>query len=270
MVAVFFVVGSTIQTASHGSYVALLVGRVIGGLAVGSATVVVPIYVAEASPPAIRGRLVGIYEIFVSGGTLIGFWINYGLSQHVSGATSAQWEVSFGIQLAPGGLLLFGLLWLPESPRWLAGTKGREACVEVLTRLRKIPADHAYMIEEVNGIFDQIRLEEAMVGGSGFRATLKEMWQPSNRKRLALGSLMFIFMQMAGANSINYYSPMIFESMGVSGTNSGLFATGIYGLVRFVATMISMLWVVDRYGRTGMLMAGSTIMVSQLCPYTTG
>lgn len=262
MLAVFFVVGSIIQTASHGSYAAMLVGRATCGIAVGIATMVVPLYVAEASPPAIRGRLVGIYEIFVSGGTLVGFWINYGLSQHVSSATSAQWQVSFGVQLIPGGLLLFGLLWMPESPRWLARNKGREACVETLKRLRKIPEDHAYMIEEVTGIFDQIRLEEAMVGGSGFKATLKEMWLPSNRKRLAIGSILFIFCQMAGSNSINYYSPTIFASIGIVGTNSGLFATGIYGVVRFVATLISMLWVVDRFGRTGMLMAGSAVMVT--------
>ncbi len=260
--AILFVAGSVIQTASHGSYAAMLVGRAVGGIGVGTATMVVPLYVAETAPPGIRGRLVGIYEVFVSGGTLIGFWINYGLAQNVSAASSSQWVTSFGVQLIPGGLLLAGLFWMPESPRWLASHRGRGACIAVLEKLRNIPADHEYIIEEVTGIMDQIAYEEELVSSSGVRATVREMWEPTNRRRLVIGVMLFVFMQMAGSNSINYYSPMIFESMGISGTNASLFATGVYGLVRFVATLISMLWVVDRFGRTGMLMAGSAVMVT--------
>lgn len=94
----------------------MLVGRGIGGIGVGAASMIVPLYVAEASPPHIRGRLIGIYEIGVSMGTLIGFWINYGLANNLP-SNSTQWTISFAVQLIPGGLLMIGIFFIPESPR---------------------------------------------------------------------------------------------------------------------------------------------------------
>lgn len=146
--------------------------------------------------------------------------------------------------------------------RWLARKKGRAACVEVLQRLRNIPADHPYLLEEIHSIFQQLEHEEAIAEGTGFKPILKEIAKSGNRKRLGIGSLMFVFMQMAGSNAINYYSPAIFRSIGLTGSNTGLFATGIYGAVRFVAILFSMIFVVDRFGRTRALMAGSAVMVS--------
>lgn len=83
---------------------------------VGLASGLVPLYVAELSPPSIRGRLVGIYEISVQTGTCIGFWICYGVSTHMP-ANSSQWITPFAVQLIPGGLLIIGMLFVPESPR---------------------------------------------------------------------------------------------------------------------------------------------------------
>lgn len=117
-------------------------------------------------------------------------------------------------------------------------------------------------MEEAHGIFQQMEHEMALSEGKTFKSSLKEMSKPGNRKRLLTGVLMFIFMQMAGSNAINYYSPTIFKSIGLTGTNTGLFATGIYGLVRFVAIIIAMAFIVDRFGRTRMLMIGSGVMVS--------
>ncbi len=117
-------------------------------------------------------------------------------------------------------------------PSPLAGsraTAGRTACIEVLGKLRNIPVDHEYIIEEVIGHHGPIAYEEELVSSSSFRATLREMWNPATAGASAIGIMLFIFMQMAGSNSINYYSPIIFESMGLSGTDSALFATGVYG-----------------------------------------
>ncbi|KAH7028960.1 general substrate transporter [Microdochium trichocladiopsis] len=259
MTALFYNVGSAIQTGAHGSTALMLAGRAIGGVGVGAASMIVPLYIAEAAPPHIRGTLVGVYEVGVSAGTMIGFWINYGLSINLP-ATSTQWIISFAVQLIPGGLLMVGLIFLPESPRWLARAKGREACVSVLENIRNIPRDHPFLLEEVHGIFSQLDHELETDSGHGFIDTLREMGKPGNRKRLLSGSLMFIFMQMAGSNAINYYSPAIFKSLGLTGTNVSFFATGIYGLIRFVAILIAMLWVVDRFGRTRTLMCGSAVM----------
>jgi MFS family permease len=76
----------------------------------------VPLYIAEVAPPAIRGRLVGTYEIGVQAGTCLGFWINYGLKINMKGG-NAQWMIPFAIQLIPGGCLIIGMLFLPDSPR---------------------------------------------------------------------------------------------------------------------------------------------------------
>lgn len=111
-----FCIGSLMQTVSFGHEAVIFVGRVVGGLGVGAASGLVPLYVAELSPPAIRGRLVGIYEISVQTGTCIGFWICYGVSRNMAD-TSAQWITPFALQLIPGGLLIIGMFFVPESPR---------------------------------------------------------------------------------------------------------------------------------------------------------
>jgi hypothetical protein len=77
---------------------------------------VVPLYVAEISPPSIRGRLVGLYEVCVQAGTCVGFWINYGVNRNMA-STSSQWMTPFAVQLIPGGLLVIGMLLMTESPR---------------------------------------------------------------------------------------------------------------------------------------------------------
>lgn len=179
--------------------------------------------------------------------------------------SSKQWIISFAVQLIPGSLLLIGTFLIPESPRYLAQRKGREKCIASLQRLRCIPSDHPYLLEEVHSIFQQIEHEEAIAEGHGIKTFLKEVAKPGNQKRLLIGCLMFIFMQMAGSNAINYYSPAIFKSIGLTGSNTAFFATGIYGVVRFVAIIFAMVFVVDRFGRTRTLMAGSVVMVSKYC-----
>lgn len=162
----------------------------------------VPLYVAEISPPSIRGRLVGIYEVGVQVGTSIGFWINYGVTKHVA-PTSAQWRVPFAIQLIPGGLLVLGMIFLPESPRWIARFKGREEAVAVLAKLRNLPEDHEYITEEIYRVMDQIEQERLATHGKGLIAEFREMAMPGNRSRITTGVLIFVFMQMAGSNAIN-------------------------------------------------------------------
>ena len=154
----------------------------------------------------------------------------------------------------------------PPHDRYLAGKKGRQACIEALRWLRGIPADHPYMLAEVHAIFQQIDAEASITEGNGLRAQLVEVAKPTNLKRLYIGCLMFTLMQMAGSNAINYYSPAIFQSIGLAGSDTSFFATGIYGLVRFVAIIFAMIFVVDRFGRTRTLMVGSCVMVSDYPP----
>lgn len=98
-------------------------------------------------------------------------------------------------------------------------------------------------------------------GECGLLSQLKELRIPSNRKRIFLGFMVFVFMQFAGSNAINYYSPRIFKSVGLTGSSTSLYATGIYGIVRLVCVIIAMHFFVDRFGRKNMLMGGAVVML---------
>jgi hypothetical protein len=132
----------------------------------------------------------------------------------------------------PGGLLVVGMGFMPESPRWCAASRGAQSARTVLASIRNLPEDHLYLSAELQQIMDQIEQERTARPDTGIRATLQVCAQRSNRNRLLIGNLMFVFMQMAGSNAINYYSPRIFKSIGLNGANTGLYATGIYGGVQ--------------------------------------
>ena len=245
----------------------------------------VPTYISEMAPPSIRGRLVGIYEIGVQIGICIGFWINYGVHQNMD-PNSAQWMTPFAIQLLPGGLLTIGMFFLLESPRWVARVKGHDASIEILSTLRQIPADHPYLVEEANAISRQIEEERMQTAGKGLLAEFRELCRPGNRRRIMLGVLIFVFMQMAGSNAINvrynvqftcstclltsvqYYSPRIFASIGLRGQTTSLISTGVYGVIRLIAVIIAMYFLVDRFGRTHLLLIGSIGMA--ICMFYLG
>jgi MFS family permease len=219
----------------------------------------VPLYTAECAPPNIRGRLVGIYEIGVQLGTCLGFWINFGVDRNMT-PTSSQWMTPFALQLIPGGLLMIGLVFMPESPRWIAKVHGRVRAIKTLSHLRGLPIDHSAVQEEVDDILNQLEFELADSVGNT-RAAWKELMQPGLRNRVFLGVMVMVFFQMCGSNSINYYSPRIFRSIGLQGTQTTLVSTGIYGIVRLLAVFIAMYFVVDRFGRKSMLIGGSIMIV---------
>jgi hypothetical protein len=99
------------------------------------------------------------------------------------------------------------MFFLAESPRWIARFKPPDAAMEVLSKLRNLPSDHAYLVDEMYAITDQLEQERISANGKGFMAQLRELAMPGNRRRIVLGVLIFIFMQFASSNTINYYSP---------------------------------------------------------------
>jgi MFS family permease len=161
----------------------------------------IPVYIAEIAPPAIRGRLVGTYELGWQLGGLVGFWINYGMIQTLP-SSQEQWLIPFAVQLIPAGLLLIGSLFLKETPRWLF-TKGRvEEAIINLCWIRNLAADDVYIVEEITMMQRQI-----FDLPSGFFLPIKEALQdPKTRWRLFLGHSLFILQNFAGVNAINYYS----------------------------------------------------------------
>ncbi|KAE9406734.1 general substrate transporter [Gymnopus androsaceus JB14] len=256
--AVVFVIGAAMQTGASSSTGLGLIygGRVIVGLAIGAASNLAPIYVAEIAPPAIRGRLIGLYELCWQIGGVVGFWINYGVTLHVP-AGRKQWLIAFAVQLVPGGMLVLGAPFLSESPRWLVSRDRNDDAVKSLSKIRNLPADHPYLIEEASAIEAAVAHEKSLAG-AGFFGPVRTVF--SDKKlvlRLLLGSSLFAWQNATGINAINYYSPTIFKSIGVTGTHASLLTTGVYGIIKLLGALFWLSYVVDYFGRRPTLIVGS-------------
>ncbi|KAJ6119859.1 hypothetical protein N7523_004139 [Penicillium sp. IBT 18751x] len=256
--ALVFILGAGLMLGANGDRGLGLIygGRVLAGLGVGAGSNLTPIYISELAPPAIRGRLVGVYELGWQIGGLVGFWINYGVDSTMA-PSHKQWLIPFAVQLIPAGLLIIGCVFIKESPRWLFGRGRREEAIKNLCWMRQLNENDIYMIEEI-GAIDQALEEQRATIGIGF-------WKPfkaagTNKRvmwRLFLGSAMFFWQNGSGINAINYYSPTVFKSIGVTGGNTSLLTTGIFGVVKTVVTFVWLLWLIDRVGRRNLLLIGA-------------
>lgn len=166
-------------------------GRVLAGFGVGGCSNMTPIYISELAPPAVRGRLVGLYELGWQIGGLVGFWINYGLSETLA-PTHKQWIIPFAVQLIPAGLLLIGACFIPESPRWLFSKGRREEGLKILTWMRDLPEDHIYIVEEMNYIDEDLERFNNDVG-AGFWKPFLALKDRKIQWRFLLGGLLFVF-----------------------------------------------------------------------------
>ncbi|KAF2681321.1 quinate permease [Lentithecium fluviatile CBS 122367] len=245
---VLTIIGVIIQTCSFGSIASMYVGRFVAGVGVGGASMVVPLYISENAPRAIRGGLTGIYQLFIAAGTMLAFWVNYGAILHIHGA--AVYMVPLALQAMPAVLLVLCMALNKESPRWLAKADRWDQAGSVLARMRDLPVTHEYVQSELRDIAEQLEHERMLIGGSTLKDLLREMFTiPGNRKRTLISIGLMICQQMTGTNAINYYAPQIFKVLGITGNSTGLFATGIYGVVKMVACAAFLLFAADSLGR---------------------
>jgi MFS family permease len=214
---------SFFKTAASGHLGLIYAGRAVAGFGIGSVSLQVPVYIAEMvseansflsnqsifganevqSPSSIRGRLVGIFEICSQGGGMLGFWINYAINRTISSSLRSQWQVPLGLQLLPGGLLLAGVFWCPESPRWYARKDRWEEAERSLTWVRTLPADHPFIQDELQQIRQQILI------GLAPPTTRHSPWyyvrrltQKGTRNRIGIGLLLMAFQNLTGVNII--------------------------------------------------------------------
>lgn len=247
-----FIVGAVLMTATSGSLSMVYVGRVLTGIGCGAITATVPSYIAELSIPSIRGILTGLFEIAYQIGSLIGFWINYGISQNIPADSAASWRIPMAVQLIPAVPLFVGCFVLHESPLWLMRKGKREQAHQALEGLRQLPVNHTYVQEDLAAIEKRLGDEENISAAYGtgsyafFRGAMKDFSRKGMRNRLFLVACSFTLQNLSGAAAINYYSPTLFTSLGV--TDVSLY-TGIYGLVKAVASIIYYIFLVDLLGR---------------------
>lgn len=187
-----------IQTGASGRLGLIYTGRAIAGFGIGSVSLLVPVYIAETSPASIRGRLIGIFEICSQGGGMAGFWVNY-ICDRTIPDVAAQWQVPLGLQLLPGVLLLFGILWCPETPRWYAKQDRWDEARRILAEIRHLPADHPFIQQELQDIQDQIQIAAPPPGERHtFKYYARRMWQKGTRNRIGIGLLLMAFQNLTG------------------------------------------------------------------------
>ncbi|KAI7307355.1 quinate permease [Hortaea werneckii] len=257
--ALVFLVGAAMQTGSPGIIGLIYAGRVIAGLGIGGMSAVMSVYVSENAPAKYRGGIAGLFQEFLVLGSTFAYWLDYGVNLHIPTSTR-QWRIPVSIQLIPGGLMLFGLFFLKESPRWLTKKDRHEEAVAALSHVRAAPIDSDEVVHEIGEIRASCEEEKRASVGMTWRECLK----PGARKRFILAFVLMVCQQFSGTNSIGYYAPQIFQTVGLSAADSSLFATGIYGTVKVVATAIFLVVGIDRFGRKKALVFGAAWMMSMM------
>lgn len=235
---------SAIGCALAWNWPAFLVARLVGGLAIGGSSVLGPVYIAELSPAAYRGRLVGMFQINIVVGVLLAYFSNLMIVALHIGAAEWRWE--FGVSALPAVLFLIMLLSIPHSPRWLVTQERIEEARETLRLI-----GHENPDKELDEIVASIHIEEA-----GHKEPLfkREYLFPI---LLAVG--IAAFNQLSGINAVLYYLNDIFASAGFSGVSGGV-QTVIIGAVNLGSTLIAMT-LIDKLGRKTLLLIGCIGMV---------
>jgi sugar porter (SP) family MFS transporter len=231
-----FVAGAVMSALAQ-TVVVLLIGRFLVGLAIGFASMLAPLYLAEISPASQRGAIVSLNQLCITGGILVSYLVGFALA---SAAGGWRWMLALGA--LPGLILSAGMLFLPESPRWLAGHGHMQDAETVLKHLR----GNAEVSDELNSL----RTDLAREGRQLARAS--EIFAPRLRRPLIIGVGLAMFQQITGINTVIYFAPTIFQSAGLSSAATSILATAGVGAVNVIMTIVS-IRLIDRVGRRQLL-----------------
>lgn len=239
--AALFVAGA-VETAFAPTVGWLIAGRVVVGAAIGVASFTAPLYISEVSPVRMRGRLVSINQLALTCGIVMSYLVDYAL------ADARAWRWMFGLAVIPAVVLGIGMIWLPESPRWLVSRQRLEAARAVLQHIRGTTA--------VDSELHEIQSCLEVRSGGGWVDLLAPMIRPA----LVVGVGLAVFQQITGINTVIYYAPMIFEFAGFKSASASILATVGVGVVNVAMTVVALL-LVDRVGRRPLLLVGLAGMV---------
>lgn len=229
----------------------LTLARFIGGVGVGVASMVTPMYIAEVAPARIRGGLVSMNQIAIVSGMVLSYLMNrmiVGWGDNVWMAATG-WRWMLGMAFVPTLMFLVLTLWVPESPRWLAKRNRTDAARSILTRILK----PAQVEQEFHSILQSLREEEGK---------MRELFRPGGRRITYMSMVLALFQAITGINIVMYYAPRIFLNAGI-GTGDAYGHSIIIGLVMILFTVVS-LFLVDRVGRRPIMIAASAGMAVSL------
>ncbi len=215
----------------------ILVGRLIIGLAIGIGSYTAPLYIAEISPVQLRGALVSLNQLAITIGILTSYLINYSFTH-----SHGSWRWMFGIGIIPATLLSLGMIFLPESPRWLIKKNQTRRAIDILQKL--LPKET--IVHEVASIKHSLQTA---------KPRFRDILSPWIRPVLFLGALLGFIQQATGINTIIYYAPTIFKLAGFHDTSSSILATIGIGVVNVAATIFAVFYL-DQLGRRPLLITG--------------
>ncbi len=223
-----------------------ILARIIGGLGVGMAILVAPMFIAETSPRKLRGLLVTFNQLNIVLGISIAYFSNYYIQRHVTD-TNLNWRLMLGVGAVPALLYLVLLCLVPESPRWLMRQSREEEALRVLRRVGGEEHAQTELREIKESLRQPLNIE---------KAGIRQVFSRPMKLVLIIGFGIAFFQQITGINAIFYYAPMIFEMAG-GGKDSAFMQASILGLTNLVMTLVAMAFI-DRLGRKPLLLIGGT------------
>ena len=236
--ALIFIIGTS-GTALSPTIDLLIISRFILGFAIGIASFTAPLYISEIAPSAYRGGLVTLNQLAVTVGIFVSYFVDVFFS------STENWRGMFSVGLIPASLLFIGLLFLPDSPRWLCAKHRFKEAADILKRMR-----HTSHVEsELNEIKQSVMKE------GDWHGLFKKWVRPAIGVGIGLG----FFQQFTGINTVIYYAPTIFQLSGFTGATAAIVATAGIGAVNILATILA-IPLIDRIGRKPLLYIGMTLM----------
>ncbi|EDO14502.1 hypothetical protein Kpol_281p3 [Vanderwaltozyma polyspora DSM 70294] len=247
----FWLIGATLQCASQ-DLAMLVVGRLVSGIGIGFGSAVAPVYCSEVAPPKIRGAIAGLFQLSVTLGILILYYVGYG-AHFITSASS--FRLTWGIQLVPGFVLLVATFFLPESPRWLANKGFWEKATYNICRINNTDPDNiseevAIQLEEMN--------TQVMDDKEADSFTYANLFRKKTIKKTIVGMSAQMWQQLSGINVMMYYIVYIFQMAGYSG--NAVLVSGSINYILNVAMTIPALFVIDKLGRRPILIVGGILM----------
>jgi len=233
------------------SFTVLIVFRLIGGLGIGVASMVSPLYISEFSPSRYRGMMVSLYQLALTIGIVLAYFSNAYLANHAADANAGGltdkilgaevWRAMLGLGAIPAAIFLVSLFMVPESPRWLLLKGNEQDAKDILIKIDGADAAE----REIMAFKAQDKNDDT---------SLKELFKPVYRKALWIGLLLPFLSQVCGINAVIYYGPRILEQAGFT-LNSALGGQVTIGLVNVVFTFVA-IFTIDKWGRKPLLFAG--------------
>lgn len=239
---IVFFTGGAVQSGSIYLWM-VLVGRMVAGIGVGILSMVVPVYNAELAPKNLRGRLVSLNQLFITAGIMVSFLVSLATKDN----DLFGWRIALGIQCVLAVILVIGMIFLPETPRWLVKKGKAQKAYSVLKKVR-----HGVSESDIREEIANIEFTVQDSKSSSIIEIFRDLFRWRIFERLILGMLLQLFQQFTGMNVIMYYSTQIFCSINVK----SYIATAIVGTVNFLTSILS-IFLVDKVGRKSLLLLGA-------------